>query len=98
MEETFDSMGGIIKNGDCVAGNARKEQSGIKLIPPHSEPPKGLCFKYWKTGSCAGKRRCKFLHVRDPEVRTVMPWTVVFVCLFVCLSVRPSFELPSWGS
>ena len=30
--------------------------------------PKGMCFKYWNSGTCVLSKTCKFHHVRNPAV------------------------------
>ena len=80
LEDDFDSIS-VHQNGN---NNDRKPAPSLPWpLPqkrdlhtpngfvPYNEPPKGLCFKYWKTGSCSQKRNCKFLHVRNPEVSMV---------------------------
>ena len=68
MEEEFDSVGKSLSTVSWSSGKEQHTRRLVQLVAPHCEPPKGLCYKYWKTGSCAVKQRCKFLHVRNPKV------------------------------
>jgi len=75
LEEEFDSIS-VQQNGNdrkpapSLPWPPRREPLAPNGFMPlsFSEPPKGLCFKYWKTSSCPQMRNCKFLHVRNPEV------------------------------
>ena len=75
LEEEFDSIsvhqnGNDRKSTPSLPWPPRREPLASNGFMPlsFSEPPKGLCFKYWKTSSCPQMRTCKFLHVRNPEV------------------------------
>ncbi|XP_065892568.1 uncharacterized protein [Dysidea avara] len=71
LEEDFDSISvqqnGISNDRKPAPWPPRRDSHTPNGFKSYSEPPKGLCFKYWKTGSCSQKRGCKFLHVRNPE-------------------------------
>ena len=110
FDEDFDSMSvqlNVPKASNSAMEDARKlisdgnswnrRESFTSNGMTWGGAPKGMCYRYWNTGTCIHRMaNCKFIHVRNPDVSVCVRVCVcahVHVCISVCLLYKDNVKV-----